>query len=95
MYLSLIVTFLLLMGLVVSGIQNPDPIQFKFLAWEFQLSLTGLIFYTAVMGAAIVAVLTLPRLARLSMRKRALRKENAHLKQRIGEHEQQTGKVHS
>jgi uncharacterized integral membrane protein len=89
MYLSLIVTFLLLMGLVVSAIQNTDPIQLKFLAWMFHMSLTGLIFYAALLGAAIVAVLTLPRLARQAMRKRALRKESAELKRRIVELEGQ------
>ena len=89
MYLSLIVTFLLLMGLVVSGVQNTDPIQLKFLAWVFQMSLTGLIFYAALLGAAVVAVLTLPRLARQALRKRSLRKETAELKQRIVEPEGQ------
>lgn len=89
MYLSLIVTFLLLMGLVVSGVQNTDPIQLKFLTWVFQMSLTGLIFYAALLGAAVVSVLTLPRLARQSLRKRALRKETAQLKQRIVELENQ------
>ncbi len=89
MYLSLIVTFLLLMGLVVAGIQNTDPIRLKFLAWMFQMSLAGLIFYAALLGAAIVAVLTLPRLARQALRKRALRKESAELKQRIVELEGQ------
>jgi len=89
MYLSLIVTFLLLMGLVVSGVQNTDPIQLKFLAWVFQMSLTGVIFYAALLGAAVVAVLTLPRLARQALRKRSLRKETAELKQRIVELEGQ------
>ncbi|MFO7783108.1 MAG: LapA family protein [Thermodesulfobacteriota bacterium] len=89
MYLSLIVTFILLMGLVVGSIQNTSPIQLKFLAWTFQMSLTGLIFYAALLGAAIVAVLTLPRLARQTMRKRSFRKEAAGLKQRIAELEDQ------
>jgi uncharacterized integral membrane protein len=90
MYLSLIVTFLLLMGLVVSAVQNTDPIQLKFLAWMFQMSLTGLIFYAALLGGAVVAVLTLPRLARQTLRKRSLRKETAELKRRIVELESRT-----
>jgi uncharacterized integral membrane protein len=90
MYLSLIVTFLLLMGLVVSAVQNTDPIQLKFLAWMFQMSLTGLIFYAALLGGAVVAVLTLPRLARQALRKRSLRKETAELRQRIVELESRT-----
>jgi len=90
MYLSLIVTFLLLMGLVVSAVQNTDPIQLKFLAWMFQMSLTGLIFYAALLGGAVVAVLTLPRLARQALKKRSLRKETAELRQRIVELESRT-----
>ena len=95
MILSLIVTFVLLMGLVVAAIQNTDPIQIKVLAWVFQMSLTGLIFYAALLGGAVVGVLTLPRLARLALRKRSLRRETKELKQRIVELEQRTGDVQS
>ncbi|MGM0663081.1 MAG: hypothetical protein ACQET7_02720 [Thermodesulfobacteriota bacterium] len=73
MYLSLIVTFILLMGLVVAGIQNVAPVDFKFLAWTFQMSITGLIFFAA-----------LPGLVRQILRNRSFRKEMRELKQQVG-----------
>ena len=50
MYFSLIVTFLLLMLLVVASVQNTTAIQIKYLAWELEMSLTGLIFYASLLG---------------------------------------------
>lgn len=90
MYFSLIVTFLLLMGLVIAGVQNSTPIEFKFLAWVFEMSLTGLIAYAALLGGAIVAVLTLPKLARQALRNRSFRRESGELKQRLGQLERQS-----
>ena len=49
----------------------------------------------ALLGGAVVGVLTLPRLARLALRKRSLRRETKELKQRIVELEQRTGDVQS
>jgi len=90
MYLSLIVTFILLLGLVVAGIQNTTPIDLKFLAWVFQLSITGLISYAAVLGAAMVALLTLPGLVRQVLRNRSYRKEMRELRQQLGRIEKHT-----
>lgn len=90
MYLSLIVTFVLLMGLVVAGIQNTAPIDFKFLVWVFQMSITGLVFYAALVGGAVVALLTLPGLVRQLLRNRSYRKEMRELKQQLGRIERHT-----
>ena len=90
MYLSLIVTFLLLMALVVASIQNTTAIQIKYLAWEFEMSLTGLIFYASLLGGAIVAVLTLPRMVRQALRIRSFRKETGGMKQQLAQMEKQT-----
>jgi uncharacterized integral membrane protein len=90
MYLSLIVTFVLLMGLVVAGIQNTAPIDFKFLVWVFQMSITGLVFYAALVGGAVVALLTLPGLLRQVLRNRSYRKEMRELKQQLGRIEKHT-----
>jgi uncharacterized integral membrane protein len=87
MYFSLIVTFLLLMALVVASIQNATPVQITFLAWVFEMSLTGLIFYASLLGVAIVAVLTLPKLVRQALRNRTFRRETASLKERLGQME--------
>lgn len=85
MYLSLIITFLLLLGVIVAGIQNSMPIELKFFVWKFQLSLMALIFYSSLIGGAVVAVLTLPKLASKSLKVRRLNKENYELKKRAVE----------
>ena len=75
MYLSLIITFLLLMVIIVTAIQNSMPLDFKFFIWTFQISITGLIFYSSIMGGAIVAILTLPKLVKKSLHARSMNKE--------------------
>ena len=63
MYISLIITFLLLLVIIITAIQNSMPLDFKFFTWNFQISITALIFFSALIGGAIVAVLALPKLA--------------------------------
>ena len=43
MYLSLIITFLLFLGLVVVSLQNQMPLGLKFIAWNLQMPLSALI----------------------------------------------------
>ena len=83
MALSLIVTFVLLMGLVIAGIQNTASFEVRFLAWSLQMSLTGIIFYASVLGGSIVALLTLPRMVRLMWNRRSQRRETRDLRQRL------------
>jgi uncharacterized integral membrane protein len=85
MYLSLIITFLLLLVIIVTAIQNSMPLDFKFFTWTFQLSITALIVYSSLMGGAIVAILTLPKLAKKSLHARSMNKEIHKLKTRIVE----------
>jgi uncharacterized integral membrane protein len=85
MYFSLIITFLLLLGLVITAIQNSMPLDFKFFTWNFQISFTAFIFYSALIGGAIVAVLALPKLVRKSLDVRSLNREIYKLKKRIVE----------
>ena len=75
MYLSLIITFLLLLGLIVASIQNSTPLELKFFTWKLQLSIAALIFYSALIGAAIIATLTLPKLVSKYLKIRRLNKE--------------------
>lgn len=82
MYFSLIITFLLILGLVVVSIQNRAPLEIEFISWKFEMSLTALIFYSSMLGAAIVAVLTLPKLVSKSLRVRHLRREVHELRKR-------------
>ncbi|MFZ0448034.1 MAG: lipopolysaccharide assembly protein LapA domain-containing protein [Desulfatiglandaceae bacterium] len=85
MYLSLIVTFLLLLVLVIASIQNTAPLELRFILWRLQMSLTALVFYSAVVGAAIVAVLSLPNLASKHLKIRKLNKKVSNLEQNMGE----------
>ena len=85
MYFSLIITFLLLLGLVITAIQNSMPLDFKFFTWNFQISITALIFYSSLIGGAVVAVLALPKLVRKSLDVRRLHREIYKLKKKIVE----------
>ncbi|MDH3828215.1 MAG: LapA family protein [Desulfobacterales bacterium] len=88
MYLSLSVTFLLLLVIIVTAIQNSMVLDFKFFTWNFQISITALIFYSSLLGGAIVAVLSLPKLAKKSLRGRSMNKEIHKLKEKIIECEE-------
>jgi uncharacterized integral membrane protein len=83
MYFSLIITFLLLLVIIITAIQNSMPLDFKFFTWKFQMSITALIFYSSLIGGAIVAVLALPKLAKKSLHGRSMNKEIHKLKEKI------------
>ena len=89
MYLSLIITFLLILGIVVASIQNNVSMDLKFFTWKLQLSLAAVMFYSALIGAAIVAVLTLPKLVTRYLKIRGLKKEMDELKRKTFELEKQ------
>jgi putative membrane protein len=83
MYLSLIITFLLLLVIIIGAVQNSLPLDLKFFTWSFQTSIAALILYSSVIGGAIVAVLSLPRLAKKSFAGRSMNKEINKLKDRV------------
>jgi uncharacterized integral membrane protein len=83
MYLSLIIIFLLLLITIITAIQNSIPLDLKFFTWNIQLSITALIFYSSLIGGAIVAVLALPKLAKKSLYVRSMNKEIHKLKEKI------------
>ncbi|MFC1857407.1 lipopolysaccharide assembly protein LapA domain-containing protein [Thermodesulfobacteriota bacterium] len=83
MYLSLIITFLLLLVIIITAIQNSMPLDLKFFTWNFQISITALIFFSSLMGGAIVAVLALPKLAKKSLHAGSMNKEINKLKEKI------------
>jgi putative membrane protein len=89
MYFSLIIMFLLLLGIIVASIQNSVSLDLKFFTWNLQLSLAALIFYSALIGGAIVAILTLPKLASKYLKIRSLKKEIDELKRKTFELEKQ------
>jgi uncharacterized integral membrane protein len=83
MYLSLIITFLLLLVIIITAIQNSMPLDFKFLTWNFHISITALVFYSSLLGGAIVGVLALPKLAKKSLHVKGMDKEIHKLKEKI------------
>ena len=83
MYLSGVIALFLLVGMVIVGIQNSIPVSITFLTWNIQLSSTALIFYSSLAGAAVVAILALPKLARKSIDVKKLNKEVFQLKEII------------
>ena len=83
MYFSLIITFLLFLVILIAGIQNSMPMDLKFFIWDLKMSITALIFYTSVFGGAIVAILTLPKLVKISLRVRSLNREIHKLKEEM------------
>jgi len=87
MYLSLIITFLLLLGIIIPTIQNSMPLELKFIIWNLQLSVAALTFNSALIGGAIVAILILPKLMRKTLDVRSLKKEIHKLKGKILESE--------
>jgi uncharacterized integral membrane protein len=82
-YVPLIITFLLLLVTIITAIQNSMPLDFKFFTWNFQISVAALIFYSSLIGGAIVAVLALPKLAKKSLNERSMNKEIHKLKEKI------------
>jgi uncharacterized integral membrane protein len=83
MYLSLIMTFLLLLVIIIAAIQNSMPLDLKFFTWNFPISITALIFYSSLIGGAIVAVLALPRLVKKFFVVRSMNKEINKLNEKI------------
>jgi len=85
MYFSLIITFLLFLVIVIAGIQNSMPLDLKFFIWNIKMSITALIFYSSVIGGSIVAILTMPRLAKKYLNVRSLNREIHKLKENMTE----------
>ena len=88
MYLSLIITFLLLLLIIIAAVQNSVPLDFRFFTWKLQLSITALILYSSLIGGAIVAVLALPKLAKKALHGRSMNREIHKLKEKILELEE-------
>ena len=85
MYLSFSIAFLLLLGIIITSIQNSMPLELKFITWNLRMSSAALIFNSSLFGGAIVAVLALPKLVRKSLDVRSLNSEIYRLKKRIVE----------
>ena len=87
MYLSLIITFLLLLVIIIASLQNGMPMDIKFFSWGLQMSFSALILYSSMIGGAIIAILTLPKLVKKSLNVRRLQREIHKLKEKMLEME--------
>lgn len=74
-YVSIIISFLILICLVVVGAQNDAPLQLKFAWWVLETSLSAALLWASAAGAAVVAVMSLPKLSVKALQARRLRKE--------------------
>jgi len=56
--------------------------EFQFFTWTLQISITALIVYSSLLGGAIVAILTLPKLVKKSLHARSMNKEIHKLREK-------------
>jgi uncharacterized integral membrane protein len=75
MTVTLIITFILVLLVTVFGFQNGMPLDVKFLFWNLHTSLIAVIFGSSIIGAAIVALLTLPKLVTKHLNEKRLKKK--------------------
>ncbi len=72
---TMILCFLILLFLVILGVENNSVMQIKFAWWELQMTLGAVIFWAAVGGAAMIAIVCLPKLGKKYVEARRLHKE--------------------
>lgn len=74
MFISLIITFLLILGVTVFALQNSRPLEapVTFLMWNFGTSLVAVVFSACTAGIIIGLVFTLPSLIRKHIHERKL-----------------------
>ena len=82
MYVSLIVTFLLVLGITVFALQNDTIIAIKFFIWECNYTQVVVILGSALVGAAIMAVMTWPHMIRKHFKARRLARQVSELEKK-------------
>jgi len=75
MYVTLIITFLLILLVSIFGFQNGVPVEVNFLFWHVRTSLITVIFGSSLIGALIIAILTVPKLISKHFKTKKLSKE--------------------
>ncbi len=75
MIVVLIITFILILLITIFGLQNGMPMDVKFLFWNLHTSLITVVFGSGIVGAAIVAILTLPKLVSKHLNEKRLTKK--------------------
>lgn len=93
MYFSLLLTFLLILGVTIFALQNSVLLDFTFLSWRFQTSLVAIIFASCLAGILIGVVLTVPGLIKRHFRARRLEKMLRDLQKKSQQLEQRSGEL--
>lgn len=84
MYFSLITAFVLILGVTIFSLQNGKSLEVKFLAWNFETSLLGIVLAAALVGALIVAVFALPSMIKGRLREKRLVRQLQQLEKQPG-----------
>ena len=82
MYISLIVTFLLVLGITIFALQNDTTIAIKFFIWEYSYTQVVVILGSAVVGAAIMAIMTWPNMIKTHLKTRKLTRQMRDLEKK-------------
>lgn len=90
MYLPLILSFLMILGITIFALQNGVPLEVKFLAWGFKTSLIAVILGALLSGAIIVSIFSLPLLIKKHFREKRMAKQLGDLEKKSQELENQS-----
>lgn len=82
MYVSLIVTFLLILGITIFALQNDTLIAIKFFIWEYTYTQVAVILGSALVGAAIMAVMTWPHMIKKHFKARKFARQICDLEKK-------------
>jgi uncharacterized integral membrane protein len=90
MYLPLILSFLMMLGITIFALQNGKPWNVKFLLWDFETSQIAVILGSALIGAIIVSIFSLPLLIKKHFREKRLAKQIREIEKKSQELETQS-----
>jgi uncharacterized integral membrane protein len=90
MYLPLILSFLMILGITIFALQNGLPLEVRFLVWGFKTSLIAVILGSVLIGATIVSIFSLPLLIKKHFREKRLAKQIREIEKKSQELETQS-----
>lgn len=85
MYLPLILSFLMILGITIFALQNGVPLEVKFLVWGFKTSLIAVILGSVLIGAIIVSIFSVPLLIKKHFCEKRLSKQIVELEKKSQE----------
>lgn len=89
MYLPLILSFLMILGITIFALQNGMPLEVKFLVWSFKTSLIAVILGSALTGALLVSIFLIPILIKKHFREKRFSRQLTELETKSQEFENQ------